>query len=48
MIYYWWPEGRQFWLFTLYDKGESTDLSASQCRQLKDLVKAELKSRSKA
>jgi len=48
VIFYWWPEGRQFWLFTLFDKDEAADLSASQCRQLKDMVKAELKSRSKA
>lgn len=23
VIYFWWPEGQQFWLFTLYAKGEA-------------------------
>lgn len=29
VIYYWWSEGRQFWLFTLYGKDEVTDLTAA-------------------
>lgn len=47
VIYYWWPEGRQFWLFTLFGKDEATDLTAAQRKQLKEMVKAELKERSK-
>lgn len=27
VIYYWWEAGLQFWLFTIYDKDESSDLS---------------------
>jgi hypothetical protein len=42
VIYYWWEAGRQFWLFTLYDKDESSDLTPSQCRALKSMIKAEL------
>jgi hypothetical protein len=30
LIYFWWPFGRQFWLFTLYDKDEVSDLNAKQ------------------
>lgn len=46
IIYYWWDEGLQFWLFTLYDKDEMTDLTPSQRKQLKAMIKAELKARS--
>lgn len=46
VIYYWWDEGLQFWLFTLHDKDEASDLTASQKKQLKAMVKAELKARS--
>lgn len=46
VIYYWWDEGLQFWLFTLYDKDEVSDLTAAQKKILKARVKAELKARS--
>jgi len=42
IIYFWWPTGSQFWLFTIYGKGEVTDLTAVQRRTLKGLLKAEL------
>ena len=45
VIYYWWATGRQFWLFTLYDKDEADDLSAKEKKLLKDLLKAELEAR---
>lgn len=45
VIYYWWDAGAQFWLFTLYSKGEMTDLTASERRQLKSMIKSELHSR---
>ena len=45
VVYYRWDEGLQFWLFTLYDKDELSDLTAAQRRSLKDMVKAELKAR---
>ncbi len=45
VIYFWWRAGRQFWLYTLYDKDEMADLTPKQCKTLKALLKAELESR---
>ncbi len=45
VIYFWWDSGGQFWLFTLYDKDEADDLTATECAALKKMVKAELKAR---
>jgi hypothetical protein len=45
VIYYYWIRGPEFWLFTLYDKDEMTDLTPAQRAALKDLVKSELKMR---
>ena len=45
VIYYWWESGLQFWLFTLFDKDEMADLTASQRKTLKDMIKSELKAR---
>lgn len=45
VIYYWWGGGRQFWLFTLYDKDESSDLNADEKKVLKKMLKAELEAR---
>jgi hypothetical protein len=42
LIYFWWEAGRQFWLFTLYDKNEMDDLSAKEKGLLKDMLKREL------
>ncbi len=28
IVYYWWSAGMQFWLFTMYDKDEMSDLTA--------------------
>ena len=46
IIYFHWQEGAQFWLFTLYDKGEVADLTQAQRRALRDLVKTETSRRS--
>lgn len=46
VIYYWWMNGAQFWLFTLYDKNEMDDLNADERRALKVLLKRELEARS--
>jgi hypothetical protein len=35
----------QFWLFTLYDKDEMSDLTSQQRKALKALIKAELEAR---
>ncbi len=45
VIYYWWDGGRQFWLFTLYDKDEMGNLSADEKKALKRMLKAELEAR---
>jgi hypothetical protein len=47
VIYYWWDAGFQFWLFTIYDKNEMSDLTKSQRETLKQMVKKELEVRSK-
>ena len=46
VIYFWWEAGRQFWLFTLFDKDEADDLTAGQRKILKALLKTELTLRS--
>lgn len=45
LIYYWWMEGSQFWLFTLYDKSEQTDLNAAERKVLRVRLDAEISSR---
>jgi hypothetical protein len=47
VIYYWWISGLQFWLFTVYDKDEITDLTSQQRKVLKAMIKAELEARRK-
>lgn len=46
VIYYWWVDGLQFWLFTLYNKDEMEDLTEQQRSQLKALLEREIKARS--
>lgn len=45
VIYYYWHGGPEFWLFTLYDKDEMSDLTPKQRALLKERVKSELKMR---
>lgn len=45
VIYFWWNTGSQFWLFTVYDKGEMSDLTKSQRELLKEMIKKELEAR---
>jgi hypothetical protein len=45
VIYYWWQVGRQFWLFTLYDKDEMDDLSTDERKALKAMLKREREAR---
>ena len=45
IIYFWWKAGRQYWLFTLYDKDEMDDLSAAQRKVLKAMLDNEIRSR---
>ena len=45
MIYYWCQPGKQFWLFTVYNKDEMDDLTAAQRKILNELLKQELEAR---
>ena len=45
IIYYWWLSGKQFWLFTVYNKDEMDDLTPAQKKILKDLLKQEMDAR---
>lgn len=45
VIYYWWQSGKQFWLFTVYNKDGMDDLTAAQRKILKELLKQELDAR---
>ncbi len=45
VIYFWWETGKQFWLFTLYNKDEMSDLSAKDKKALKEMVRLELEAR---
>ena len=45
VIYYWWVTGSQFWLFTLFDKDEMSDLTKGQRQLLKEMIKKELDAR---
>jgi hypothetical protein len=45
IIYFWWETGKQFWLFTLYDKNELDDLSPTERKALKNMLKRELEAR---
>jgi len=45
VIYFWWIGGAQFWLFTVYNKDELSDLSDSERGMLKTMLKRELEAR---
>ena len=45
VIYYWWSTGMQFWLYTLYDKDEMSDLTPKERKAFKEILKTELESR---
>lgn len=45
VVYFWWESGAQFWLFTLFEKSEVSDLSNDQRETLKRWVKNELEAR---
>lgn len=45
VIYFWWEAGRQFWLFTLYNKDEMDDMSPKERKALKEMLKFELEAR---
>jgi hypothetical protein len=45
VIYYYWLGGHEFWLFTIFDKDEMTDLSPQERKALEALLRNELKER---
>lgn len=45
IIYYWWVYGLQFWLFTLYRKGEVDDLSPKERKVLSEMLLREIQVR---
>jgi hypothetical protein len=45
IIYYWYEIKLQFWLFTLYDKDEMSDLGQKERKALMDLLNKELGAR---
>ena len=47
VIYYWWDKGSQFWLFTIYNKYEMSDLTGPQRQVLREMIKKELEARRK-
>ena len=47
VIYFWWRAGKQFWLYTVYDKDETSDLTAKERAALKGMLKRELDARRK-
>lgn len=47
IIYYWWMNAYQIFLFTIYNKNEMTDLSHDQKKKLKELLENEIKARSR-
>lgn len=45
VIYYYWFRGFEFWLFTVYDKGEMSDLTPKECAALETKLRSELNAR---
>jgi hypothetical protein len=45
VIYYYWTGGPEFWLFTVYNKDEASDLTPKQRAVLKERIKNELRTR---
>ena len=45
IIYYYWFEKAEFWLFTVYDKNEMADVSRGEKEKMRELLKAELRRR---
>ena len=45
VIYYYLAADHQIWFFTLYDKDESTDMTAEEKKVLKNSIQAELAAR---
>ena len=46
VIYYYWIEGTQFWMFTIYDKDEMDDLTSDERKAFAALLASEIRTRS--
>ena len=46
IIYYYYVTGSQFWMFTIYDKDEATNLTKEQKKALKKMLEKEVTQRS--
>ncbi|MEW6344953.1 MAG: toxin [Paraburkholderia sp.] len=46
VIYYYWVGGPQFWMFTLYDKDEMSDLTSDERKELARMLEVEIAQRS--
>jgi len=46
VIYYYWVGGFQFWMFTLYDKDEMSDLTDDERKELARMLEVEIAQRS--
>lgn len=47
IVYFWWSQGRQFWLFTVFDKNEMADLTPREREQVRQWLRHELEERSR-
>ena len=47
IIYYFWVSGQEFWMFTVYSKGEVSDLSSPERKAFKILLENELHQRNR-
>ena len=45
IIYYFWVGGQEFWMFTVYSKGEVSDLSSPERKAFKILLENEFQER---
>lgn len=47
VIYYYWVEGTQFWLFSIYDKDEMDDLDSDERKAFAALLASEIRARNR-
>jgi hypothetical protein len=45
IVYFWWPDGEEIWLFTVFDKDEASDLTATERALLRGFLRSELAAR---
>lgn len=45
IVYYWWRDGEEIWMFTVFDKDEASDLTATERALLRGFLRSELAAR---